>query len=154
MKGRKALNNSEKVKALVEVFINEEYGKTVEHVQIAEIIGESVGAPKYRQIVDKAKRELLDSGKMIASVHGVGYRVIYPDEYTDQSARCAVIGARRIDKGVRILNNAPVKDMTQMGAQRYNMVCDRMRILQASIHGAKVEIKMLAEERRHPLAMR
>lgn len=148
------MNKQEKVKALVEVFANEEYGKTIEHFKIASIIEESVGTPKYRQIVDRAKRELLDSGKMIASVHGVGYRVVCPDEYTDQSARCVVSGSRRIDKGVRILDNAPVKDMTQMGVQRYNTVSDRMRIMQAAVHGAKVEIKMLSEKRQNPLSVR
>ena len=147
------MNRQEKIKALVEVFANEEYGKTIEHFKIAAVIEEKVGSPQYRQIVDRAKRDLLDSGKMIASVHGVGYRVVCPDEYTDQSARCVVSGARRIDKGVRILDNAPVKDMTQAGAQKYNDVSDRMRIMQAAMHGAKVEIKMLSEKRRNPLSV-
>lgn len=151
MKGRVALTKQEKVKALVEAFANESYGTTLEHFKIAAIIGEGYGTPKYQEIVARAKKELLDSGKMIASVHGFGYRLVYPDEYTDQSARCVVSGARRIDKGVHILDSAPVKDMTQMGAQKYNTVADRMRIMQAAVHGAKVEIKMLAEKRQNPL---
>lgn len=145
------MNKQEKAKALVEAFVNESYGTTLEHFKIAAIIGEDYGTPKYQEIVTRAKKELLDSGKMIASVHGIGYRLVYPDEYTDQSARCVVSGARRIDKGVHILDSAPVKDMTQMGAQRYNTVSDRMRIMQAAIHGAKVEIKMLAKKRQNPL---
>ena len=151
MKGRMTLNKQEKVKALVEVFANEDYGKTIEHFKIAAIIGETYGTPKYQEIVTRAKKELLDSGKMIASVHGIGYRLVYPDEYTDQSARCVVSGARRIDKGVHILDSAPVKDMTQTGAQKYNTVADRMRIMQAAVHGAKVEIKMLTAKRKNPL---
>ena len=145
------MNKQDKIKALVEAFINESYGITIEHWKIAGIIHEQAGSPQYRQIVDRAKRELLDSGKMIASVHGVGYRVVNPDEYTDQSAKCVVSGARRIDKGVRILKNAPVKDMTQSGVQRYNTIADRMQILQAAVCGAKVEIKMLNAKREHPL---
>jgi hypothetical protein len=151
MKGRVALTKQEKIKALVEAFVNESYGATLEHFKIAAVIGEGYGTPKYREIVTRAKKELLDSGKMIANVHGIGYRLVYPDEYTDQSARCVVSGARRIDKGVHILDSAPVKDMTQMGAQKYNTVADRMRIMQAAIHGAKVEIKMLANKRQNPL---
>ena len=151
MKGRVALTKQEKVKALVEAFANESYGTTLEHFKIAAIIGEGYGTPKYQEIVTRAKKELLDSGKMIASVHGIGYRLVYPDEYTDQSARCVVSGARRIDKGVHILDSAPVKDMTQMGAQKYNTVADRMRIMQAAVHGAKVEIKMLTAKRKNPL---
>ena len=74
-----------------------------------------------------------------------------PDEYTDQSVRNIGAGVKRIDKGVRILNNAPVKDMTQFGVQRYNSVVDKSRILQAATHGAKVEIKMLSSRRENPL---
>ena len=145
------MTKEEKVKALVDAFINENYGSTIEHWKIAGIIEEKVGSQQYRSIVDRAKRDLLDSGKMIASVHGVGYRVVTPDEYTDQSARCVVSGARRIDKGTRILENAPVKDMTQHGVQRYNNISDRIRILQAAVCGAKVEIKMLNSKRENPL---
>lgn len=145
------LNRQEKVKALVDAFSNEEYGATIEHWIIADIIEEVVGTQQYRDIVDKAKKELLDSGKMITSVYKVGYRVVNPDEYTDQSARCVVSGARRIDKGVRILNNAPVKDMTQYGVQKYNTISDRVRILQAAVCGAKVEVKMLNSKRDNPL---
>ena len=145
------MTKEEKVKALVDAFINENYGSTIEHWKIAGIIEEKVGSQQYRSVVDRAKRDLLDSGKMIASVHGVGYRVVTPDEYTDQSARCVVSGARRIDKGTRILENAPVKDMTQHGVQRYSNISDRIHILQAAVCGAKVEIKMLNSKRENPL---
>lgn len=151
MKGMVTLNRQEKIKALVDAFMREPYGVTFEHFKIASIIGEPYGSKKYADTVFGAKKELLNSGRMITSVHGVGYRVVFPDEYTDQSAKCVVSGARRIDKGVHILENAPVKDMTQSGMQRYNTVTDRMRIMQAAIHGAKVEIKMLAKKRENAL---
>ena len=148
------MTKQEKAKALVEAIANEPYGTTFEHFKIAEIIGERYGTPRYQEIITRSKKELLESGKMISSVHGVGYRIVYPDEYTDQSAKCVVSGARRIDKGVRILDSAPVKDMTQMGVQKFNTVSDRMRIMQAAVHGAKVEIKMLAAKRQNPLLTR
>lgn len=144
------MNKKEKAKALVEAFANEPYGTTFEHFKIAGIIGERYGSQQYSEIIQKAKKELEDCGKMIVNVFGVGYRIAYPDEYVDQSAKKVTDGARRIDMGVHILDNAPVKDMTQMGAQRYNVVSDRMRIMQATIHGAKVEIKMLSK-RTNPL---
>ena len=146
------MTKQEKTKALVELFANEKYGATVEHFKIAATICEEYGSRNYNQIVAKAKKELLDSGKMITNVFGVGYRVVNPDEYTDQSARCVVLGARRIDKGMKILDNAPVKDMTQAGVQKYNTVADRIHILRAAVSGAKVEIKMLNAKRENPLA--
>lgn len=151
MKGRVALNKQEKVKALVEAFVNESYGTTLEHFKIAAIIGESYGTPKYHDIVTRAKEELLVGGKMIVSVWKVGYRVADPDEYVDQSAKKVVRAGRQVDGSVRILDYAPVKDMTSYGIQRYNVYTDRMRIMQASVHGAKVELKMLAKKRENPL---
>lgn len=145
------MNKQEKAKALVEAFVNESYGTTIEHFKIAAIIGEPYGSKRYGEIVTRAKKELEDSGKMIVSVFSVGYRLAYPDEYVDQSVKRVKRGANQIDHGVRILDNAPVKDMTQDGAQRYNIVTDRMRITQAALHGAKVEIKMLAKKRQNPL---
>jgi hypothetical protein len=145
------LNRQEKIKALVDAIINEDYGKTVDHWKIASVIEESYGSLQYRQIVSRAKKELRDNGKMIVSVFGVGYRVVAPDEYVDQSAKCIEDGARRVDIGVKILANAPVKDMTQAGAQRYFAVSDKIQIVQAALHGAKVEIKMLSSKRENPL---
>jgi len=145
------LNRQEKVKALVESFANKEYGTTIGHNEIAVIIEERYGSRRYGEIVNSAKKELEDSGKMIVSVFSVGYRLAYPDEYVDQSAKRVKRGTNQIDHGVRILDNAPVKEMTQIGAQRYNTVSDRMRIMQAAMHGAKVEINMLTAKRKNPL---
>ena len=150
MKGRKTLTKQEKVKALVELFINKGYGETVKHFDIAAAIKESYGSRNYNQIVSRAKKELLESGRMIKNVWKVGYQVVNPDDYTGESVRRIVRGARQIDRGVQILENAPVKDMSQDGIQRYNTVRDRTCILQASMHGARVEIKMLNAKRPHP----
>lgn len=150
-KGDGKMSKTEKVMALTEKFINSEYGTTLEHFKIAEIIGEPFGSPQYRQIVNATKKNLVNSGKMIANVFNVGYRVVYPDEYVYQSTKYVVSGARRIDKGVRILAHAPIKDMTQIGVQKFNAVNDKMRILQSSVCRAKVEIKMLSEKRKNPI---
>ena len=145
------MDNSEQVKILVEEFVNKGYGGAMTHYEISRLVGVKEGTRRYQSIIDSAKKKLLEHGKMIDNVRGVGYRVIDPDEYTGQSARCVISGARRIDKGTKILQNAPVKDMSQEGVQTYNRVVDRMKILQAAICGAKVEINMLSSKREHPL---
>jgi len=147
------MDNSEKIKALAEAFIGKGYGGALTHYEIANIIEERENSRRYRSVVDGAKKRLLECGKMIENVRGVGYRVVYPDEYAEQSAKCVVSGARRIDKGTKIIRNAPVKDMSREGVQEYNVVADKMRILQAAICGAKVEINMLTVKREHPFKM-
>ena len=145
------MTKQEKAKALVNLFLDKGYGVTVEHFTIASTIGEHYGSQNYRQIVGMANKELLESGRMVRSVWKVGYQVVNPDDYTGESGKRVKRGVRQIDKGMKILEHAPVKDMSQDGVQKYNTVTDRMRILQASMHGAKTEIRMLNAKRRNPL---
>lgn len=147
------MTKNEKVQKLVEAFLDKEYGVTLHHWEIAHIVQENERSNEYRSIVNKASKKLLDCGKMIENIRGVGYRVVAPDEYSNQSARCVVSGARRINKGAKIIRNAPVKDMTQDGVQAYNTIADKMRILQAAVAGAKVEINMLSNKRKNPLTV-
>lgn len=145
------MDRQDKIKALVEEFANMNYGETLEHFRIAALIEEGVNTSEYRYIVRKAQKRLLECGKMIANVKGTGYRVVCPDEYSFQSSKCVIAGARRIDHGAKIMRNAPVKDMSLEGRQTYNSISDRMRILQAAMTGAKVEINMLSSKRENPL---
>lgn len=145
------MNREEKVQAVVSEFLSKDYGETVEHFKISALIEERNGSKEYQYIVQKAQKRLLDCGKMIENVRGVGYKVVDPDDYTNQSAKCVISGARRINKGAKIIQNAPVQDMSPEGLQAYNTIADRMMILQATVAGAKVEINMLSGKRKNPL---
>lgn len=145
------MERQDKIQKIVEAFLSKEYGATMHHYEIASLIETNEKSSEYRTIVRAASKKLLDCGRMIENVRGVGYRVTDPDEYTKQSAKCVISGARKINKGARIIQNAPVKDMSQEGLQAYNTVADRMRILQAAVAGAKVEINMLSNKRKNPL---
>lgn len=88
---------------------------------------------------------------MIESIRKSGYQVVEPDKYTDVAAGQVNAGARRIDHGSKIMRVAPVKDMSQSGVESYNLVNDRLHILQAAMTGSKVEITMLSKKREHPM---
>ena len=147
------MNRQEKIQKIVDEFMGKDYGETVTHAEVGQIIEEKEGSSRYRGIVNQAKKRLVESGKMVENVFGVGYKVVMPDEYTSQSAKKVVSGAKRIDQGVAILRHAPVKDMSADGVRAYNHVNDRIMILQAAVAGAKVEINMLNGERKHPLSV-
>lgn len=147
------MDRQEKIKRLTEEFVSKKYGETVEHFRIAAIIEEGTGTREYRYIVEKACKRALECGKMMENVRAVGYRVVDPDDYSNQSAKCVMSGARKIRQGAKILENAPVKDMSQSGVQTYNAIADKMKILQAAVAGAKVEINMLSSKRKNPLAV-
>ena len=147
------MTRKEKINAAVDLVSSREYGNIITHQEFIAVMHESGITPSYRDAISVAAKKCIECGKMIESVHGVGYRVVSPDEYTGQSVRCVISGAKKIDDGNKILMYAPVNDMTQPGLESYNRVSDRMRVLQASLAGAKVEIKMLEKQRRHPLAI-
>lgn len=139
------------VQKLAEYIMAKNYGDIIYHQEIAEQIGEKANTSRYFSTVTKTKKVLLDSGRMIKSVRKSGYQVVDPDDYTTHSVRQVVAGAKKIDNGVRIMRHAPVRDMTPEGLESYNRVNDRLQILQASMTGAKVELKMLGARRQHPL---
>lgn len=141
----------EKIRALIEHVIQLEYGSIMPHYEIEQIIEEKQKSDQYKSVIASAKKELLALGKMIENIHGVGYRVTNPDDYTAQSIKYATAGARAISKGAKILDKAPLKDMSQEGVQEYNAVADRMKMLNAFVSGSKVELRMLASKRKHPL---
>lgn len=142
---------NKKVEKLVDYFISKEYGTIVYHQEIASLIDAKYGSYAYRSIVNAAKKKLLESGKMIESIRKSGYQVVEPDKYTDVAVGQVIAGARRIDHGSKIMRVAPVKDMSQSGVESYNLVNDRLHILQAAITGSKVEITMLSKKREHPM---
>lgn len=145
------MTRQEKVSAIVNLICSRNYGDTVTHTEMSAVIEEPVRSQKYRDIIGTANKRCVELGRMVRSVRGVGYQLVEPDDYTRQSVRCIVSGAKRIDSGVKILAHAPVSQMSQPGLEEYNRVNDRVRVLQASVAGAKVEIGMLANHRQHPL---
>lgn len=147
------MNRKDKIKAAVDLVMSRNYGDVILHQEFAAVMHENGLTPVYRDVMQAASKKCVDSGRMIESVHKVGYRVVNPDDYTGQSIKCIASGAKKIDNGARILSHAPVCDMSLTGLEAYNKVNDRMSILRASLAGAKVEISMLGEKRRHPLAI-
>lgn len=145
------MTKQESIKAVVAYLANLEYGETATHYQLAEIAGVKKNSADYRAIMTRVQKRMLDHGHMIENVRGVGYKVCNPDDYSGVSVKLAVSGAKRIDKGVKVLRNAPVNKMSADGRAKYNTVNDRMMILQAAVTGAKVEITMLESKRQHPL---
>lgn len=145
------MTRQERISTLVNLICSKDYGDTVTHTEMSQALNEPVRSQRYRDAVTAAAKRCINMGRMVANVRGIGYRLVSPDDYTAQSVKRIVSGARRIDSGVKILAHAPTASMTPVGIEEYNRVADRVRILQASVTGAKVEIGMLSRRRQHPL---
>lgn len=129
---------------LFEEVSKRKYGSVLDFREIGLIIHQEYGTHAYNSIVQAAKKRLELAGHMIVNVRGVGYKVCQPDEYTNEGVRRVRQGARRIDRGTKVLNHAPVNDMTPAAREVHNRVNDRMTRLQAAMAGASVEIHMLS----------
>lgn len=144
------MTNKEKVKILFEKISSMDYGETITHVEISNLIECSYQTQNYNSIVQKVKKQLLVNQKYIESVHKVGYRVVNPDDYTEKSYQCYQQGIKRVKKGNDILVNAPVSKMSDEGRKVYCDVSDRARALYAVMAGSCVEICNL-KKKDHPL---
>lgn len=139
------MNRQEAIDSLVKAVEGRNYGDTLDFKEIGYIIHQEYGTHAYSDILQAARKRLELAGHMIVNVRGVGYKVLPPDDYTNEGVKRVRQGARRIDRGAKVLNHAPVNDMTQPAREAHNRVNDRMIRLQAAMSGATVEIHMLGK---------
>lgn len=138
------MNRKEAIDSLVKAVEERNYGDVLNFDEIGGIINQKYGTSAYSDILQAARKRLIAAGHMIVNVRGVGYKVCPPDGYTGEGVRYMRQGARRIDRGAKILCHAPVSDMTPAAREAHNRVNDRMVRLQAAMAGASVEIHMLS----------
>ena len=146
------MERKEAIDALVAAVEAMDYGAVMSFRDIGSIIGQQYGSMRYNDILQAARKRLVATGHMIVNMRGVGYKVCQPDDYTGEGVRRVRQGARRIDRGAKVLNHAPVNDMTPAARAAHNRVNDRMVSLQAAMAGANVEIHMLCKSRNPLLA--
>lgn len=142
------INGKEKWGLLYDFIMGLDYGNTITHNEISEIIQESPKSPKYYSIITKVKKELLKEGKTVKSISGHGYFVINPDEYTDLSLDHMKKGFNQVDKGYQVLQYAPTSQMSEEGLQRHRHISDKAQSLKAMVAGGCVELKLLNRKSR------
>lgn len=138
------MSRKEAIDNLVKAVEERNYGEVLNFDEIGGIINQKHGTRAYDDILQAARKRLESAGHMIVNVRKVGYKVLPPDSYTGESVRYMRQGAKRIDRGMKISNHAPVNDMSQPAREAHNRVNDRMVRLQAAMAGASVEIHMLS----------
>lgn len=137
------MERKDAINALVTAVEEMDYGAVLSFRDIGDIIGHRYGERGYNDVLQAARKRLVAAGHMIVNMRGIGYKVLNPDDYTGEGVRMMRQGARRIDRGVKLMDHAPVKDMSPAAREAHNRVNDRMRILQAAMSGASVEVHML-----------
>lgn len=146
------MTRKDAIDCLVTAVEGRNYGDVLTFAEIGSIINQRHGSVGYNDILQAARKRLVAAGHMIVNVRGIGYKVCEPDCYTGEGVRYMRHGARKIDRGSKIIIHAPVNDMSPEAREAHNRVNDRMIQLQAAIAGASVEIHMLSTSKNPLLA--
>jgi len=151
--------NNEKQKiqdVLAEMISKYDYGTTINHDWISHVANIAYGTNRYKSLITKTKRILIKKyNKVLESVKGVGYRIILPDEYTDNTLGHYKRGFKELQRGYEVIESAPTAEMSPEGLEIHKRIHDRSTVLLASMQGAKAELKMLNKRRKPaPITMR
>ena len=126
------------------------YGTIIRYQEIERVTGTKRKTTAYYNCISKAKKVLLEYGKMIVPIDGGDYRIVYPGDYSLEFAKEVRRAKNRIMHGKKILDHAPTQDMTQDELEVYNRVYDFSTRLNAAMSGNAVEVKRLTGKQ-HPL---
>ena len=144
------IENKKRYELLSEEFMKLNYGDILKHEDIAQIIQSDYPSRDYQVQVGLALKHLWKKyQRKVKNVRKVGYRVIVPDEYTNETLNCYLSGVQKIKEGTDIMNYAPVNSMTQEGREAYRRVQDKALAFNASVQGSIVELKLLGKKE-HP----
>ncbi len=147
MEERKTVNIGEKLADYIE---NLDYGTVIRYQDIENITGERRKTQRYYNAIYKARKILVERGKVIKPIGGGDYQIIYPGDYSSAYAREIKLARKRVKRGGKILRNAPKSDMTMDELQAFNHIADFHVRIEASMDGQFIEVKELCGKR-HPL---
>lgn len=124
-----------------------EYGTEIPHETLMAIVGAQSKDTEYYSIVNKARDRLVEVGKCTRTLHGVGYLVITPDEYAEESRRQIEFAGKRMNEAERIVSYAPVERMSAEGFARHRAYSDRLCMFKAHMIGVRKELSVLVNQK-------
>lgn len=138
--------------ALADYIAGFDYGTVIHYQDIERIVKEKYRTQRYYNFIQKAKKILEKQGKMIKSLGSGDYQILYPGDYSKAYSREVRCAKNRIKHGGRILNGAPVNDMSTDELQTHNRVRDFHAALEARMYGEFVTVKRLTDKSNHPFS--
>lgn len=73
------------VEDLVDFMSTYEYGTVFEHNTISNMLDVPKNSTKYRTSTTKLKKLMLEKGKMLESLRGIGYKIVNPSDYAGKA---------------------------------------------------------------------
>lgn len=87
------------VEELVDFMSTYEYGTVFEHNAISHTLDVPKNSTKYKTSITKLKKLMLEKGKMLENIRGVGYRIVNPSDYAGKAINQYKLGFNRLTKG-------------------------------------------------------
>lgn len=116
-------NWTEEINETVNIFKKCNYGDVIEHTDISTRIGIYPNMPEYLYIISKAKLLLIEKGIYIKTLSGVGYRVLYPNEISEEVFNKYIkAGIEKYRYGINIMSNTPQKLLNQEELKEFEEV--------------------------------
>lgn len=137
----------EKIQRIFDALKGLEYGTEVHHEALMSIVDSKVKDTEYYSVVNVARARLVEAGKCTRTIHGIGYMIIHPDEYAEESRRQIEFAGKRMNEAERIVSYAPVERMSAEGFARHRAYSDRLCMFKAHMIGVRKELSVLVNQK-------
>lgn len=121
-------------RVIVDLFRALDYGQSLAHRVVCEATSLRAESTEYYRHISQARRVLLrDHGIEVESEPGKGYRRVEPGRYGERSKRDLRLGGKRIRRGRKVLEVAPVHLMTPEQVKEIEHATQRLNLLVAQM---------------------
>lgn len=111
-------DKKQKKQEVVEFILDKDYGTVVTHTDLSKILGYSFNIEaerdKYLAMMNTIKRVLIDYGKILKSISGVGYYILKPSQVSNYCFRTYIKRSVKLnDKSKYILDRTDKSDLNK-----------------------------------------
>lgn len=124
-----------------------DYGETITHDEMKEIIKEEPGSQFYYFKISKVNKKLLNESKLLKNVSRVGYKIVEPGEYCDVAVSTLIKGKKKILHSKKIMEKAPTNKMTKQELNRHNQTYDRLCVVTANVEAGVKSVRKVSKKK-------
>ena len=130
----------QRISETVEYVLNQDYGTTIETGVLAELLHYNIETEeeykKFKSTMGRVKNILIDYGRVLKSITGVGYYILKPKQV---SGYCYHTYIRKttnlLDKSARILNHTPHSLLSETRKEEYDNIVELNMDVTTAIEG-------------------
>lgn len=126
------------INELIQFILTKDFGETIDNEKCAKILkinlNDEEQFKKYKSIMGRIKKNLIDYGYILKTVSGIGYYIMKPKEISSYCYRKYMTGTiKLLDKSEHILECTKTDELSQVRTEEYNNVCNLNKSLKDEI---------------------